>query len=137
MRRQKGQAIVEFALVLPLFFLFFWGMVYTGLLYKDYLTLSNIARESARAVSIQGMENSEAIRYEYAQRGTLSTNLYTWKGDEKSFKIESGTLPSSVKVTLTAELNGEFPGVGVMDFLGIPLKDKYESIYSMYQEPSS
>ena len=26
MRRQKGQAVVEFALVLPLFFLFFWGM---------------------------------------------------------------------------------------------------------------
>ncbi len=44
MRRQKGQAIVEFALVLPLFFLFSWGMIYIGLLYSDYLTLANWAR---------------------------------------------------------------------------------------------
>ena len=112
-------------------------MIYTGLLYKDYLTLSNIARESARAVSIQGLENSGAIRREYAQRVALSTSLYTWEGDEKSFRIESGPIPSSVMVTLTAELNGEFPGVGIMDFLGIPLKNEYQIVYSMYQEPSS
>ena len=135
MRKQKGQAVVEFALVLPLFFMFFWGFVYTGLLYSDYLTLSNLARESARSASIQGTEHYEEIRSACA-RQTFLTNLYTWTGDEASFKIENGD-NSSVKVTLTANLNTKFPGVGIMDYLGMSLPRNYQIIYSMYKEASS
>lgn len=135
MRKQKGQAVVEFALVLPLFFMLFWGIVYTGLLYSDYLTLSNLARESARSASIQGTEHYEAIRTAGAQQ-TLMTNLYTWNGSEENFKIEDGD-GSSVKVILTANLNRNFPGVGIMDFLGMSLPSDYQIVYSMYKEASS
>ena len=135
MRKQKGQAVVEFALVLPLFFMFFWGIVYTGLLYSDYLTLSNLARESARAASIQGAEHYEEIRTGDSGQKLL-TDLYHWNGDESSFKIENGA-NTSVKVTLTANLNRSFPGVGIMDFLGMSLPEKYTIVYSMYKEASS
>ncbi len=134
MKRQKGQAIVEFALVLPLFFMFLWGIIYTGLLYRDYLTLSNLARESARAASIQGPTYYESIRTTNKnQVQNFMTKLYTWNGDSDSFKIENyGS--DSVKVILKAQLNTSFPGVGIMDFLGMPLPETYEIVYTMYKE---
>jgi len=46
--RQRGQALVEFALILPVFFLVVAGMIDFGLgIYSD-LTLVNAAREGAR-----------------------------------------------------------------------------------------
>jgi len=137
LRRQKGQAIVEFALVLPLFFLFFWGMIYIGLLYSDYLTLSNWARESARYASIEGAGAAVTEFQREARSPALLTNLYQWKG-ASSFAIAGGDDSStSVSVTVTVDLNHSFPGVGVMDFVGAPLPEQYKIFYSMHKEPSS
>lgn len=139
MRRQKGQAVVEFALVLPLFFMLFWGIVYTGLLYKDYLTLSNFARESARVASIQGATACYHIMREETPAPNLSTSLYHWNvNDNANFQIEAGE--SIVTVKLKATLNTDFPGVGIMDYLGMSLPGNYQIEYSMYEEyqgPSS
>jgi len=139
MRKQKGQAVVEFALVLPFFFMLFWGIVYTGLLYKDYLTLSNFARESARTASIQGAAACYHIMRNEIPAPNLSTSLYNWDVNNNSdFQIE--TVDSVVTVKLKAKLNPNFPGVGIMDYLGMSLPGKYEIEYSMYeeyQEPSS
>ena len=57
MKGHKGQSVVEFALVLPLFLFIMFGVIYTGMMFHDYATLSNIARSSAReaAVSCDGM----------------------------------------------------------------------------------
>ncbi len=139
MRKQKGQAVVEFALVLPFFFMLFWGIVYTGLLYKDYLTLSNFARESARTASIQGTAACYHIMRNEIPAPDLSTSLYQWDVNKNSdFLIEAGD--SVVTVTLKANLNKDFPGVGIMDYLGMSLPRDYKIEYSMYeeyQEPSS
>ena len=132
MRKQKGQAIVEFALVFPLMLLFLWGILYGGLLFKDYLTLSNLARDSARTASIQGAAQYDAIRAQGAQQ-TILTDLYTWNGDASSFQIADGA-NNSVQVTLTTTLNTNFPGVGLLDFLGIPLPENYRIVYSMHKE---
>lgn len=132
MRKQKGQAIVEFALVFPLMLLFLWGILYGGLLFKDYLTLSNLARDSARTASIQGAAQYDTIRTNGANQ-TIMTNLYTWNGDANSFQIADGA-NNSVQVTLTTTLNTNFPGVGLLDFLGIPLPENYRIVYSMHKE---
>ena len=130
MRKQRGQAIVEFALVLPFFLMLCFGIIFAGLLFSDYLTLSNLARESARAASIQGNDHYDAIE----QAGTnqkLLTNLYSLN----NIMIEDGE-NSSVKVTLDVSRNS-FPGAGIVDYL---LPDNYTIVYSMYKEyqaPSS
>ena len=46
-RRQEGQSIVEFALVFPLFLMFVFGIIFFGVLFYDYIALSNVARDSA------------------------------------------------------------------------------------------
>ena len=127
--KQKGQAVVEFALVLPLFFMLFWGIIYTGLLYSYYRTLSNLARESARSASIQGVDAYSDIEKACLEQHLL-TNLYTLE----SAKVSPST--SSVQMTLETKLNPRFPGVGIMDFLGLSLPGKYEIVYTMYKETS-
>ncbi|HEY7023661.1 MAG TPA: TadE family protein [Candidatus Limnocylindrales bacterium] len=46
--RSPGQAIVEFALVVPVFLMIFFGTVDFGMAFNASLTISNAAREGAR-----------------------------------------------------------------------------------------
>jgi Flp pilus assembly protein TadG len=52
-RRSRGQSLVEFALVLPLFLLMIMGVVDAGRLVYMNSTLSNAAREGARTGSVE------------------------------------------------------------------------------------
>lgn len=127
MRRQKGQAVVEFALVLPFFLLLVLGIIFAGLLYSDYLTLSNLARESARAASIQGESSYGDIKQAAKDSKGLLTDLYSLE------EVNIETVDSSVKVTLTTKRQS-FPGAGFVKYM---LPDQYQIVYSMYKEPSS
>jgi Flp pilus assembly protein TadG len=49
LRNHKGQALVEFALVLPILILLIMGIVQFGLVINSYLTIQNASREAARA----------------------------------------------------------------------------------------
>jgi Flp pilus assembly protein TadG len=50
--RQKGQSLVEFAVVVPLFLLLLFGLIDFARLAFTYVSLSNGARELARSASI-------------------------------------------------------------------------------------
>ncbi len=47
-RRQRGQSLVEFALVLPIFLLVVMATVDFGWALRNYITVTNAAREGAR-----------------------------------------------------------------------------------------
>ncbi len=51
-RKNKGQSIVEAALVLPVILLLLTGIIDFGLLFNNYLIVSNASREGARAAAI-------------------------------------------------------------------------------------
>lgn len=51
--RQAGQSIVEFALVLPIFILFLFGLIDGGRLVYQHSVLSQAAREGARLASVE------------------------------------------------------------------------------------
>lgn len=48
LRGDKGQEVVEFALVLPLLFLLLFGIIDFGIIIFSYDTISNATREGAR-----------------------------------------------------------------------------------------
>lgn len=48
LKSEKGQAMVEFALVLPLLLILLCGIIDFGWLYYNQITLNNAAREGAR-----------------------------------------------------------------------------------------
>lgn len=53
-RKGRGQALAEFALVAPLFFLLLFGIIEAGRFIFYYETLSNATREGARYAIVNG-----------------------------------------------------------------------------------
>ena len=51
-RNDRGQSLVEFALVLPIFLLLIFGVVDAGRLVYTYNTISNAARDGARVAIV-------------------------------------------------------------------------------------
>lgn len=65
---QKGQSIVETALILPIIILILTGIIDFGLLFNNYLVITNVSREAARNAAV-GATDSEIL--------TLVTNMTT------------------------------------------------------------
>ena len=74
-RGDSGQALVEFAMVLPVFLLLFAGMSDFALLFKSYQTSLNAAREGARIAVLQGYDASS-----FAAPKTRAANYMTAGG---------------------------------------------------------
>ncbi len=115
MKKQKGQVIIEFALILPLFLLMIFGLIYSGMLFHDYSTVSNMARSAAReAAIIQGTDGYSTIKSYYLNQGQgLLTNLY--KTD--SFDIKRGKEDNNsneVYVNITMKRNFSFPLIDIV-----------------------
>ena len=62
-REQHGQALVEMALVIPLFILLLFGVIEMGRIGHAYITVSSAARAGARLATIGGtdLEIREAV----------------------------------------------------------------------------
>ena len=68
---QRGNALVEFALVLPLLLLIFAGIVDFGFLFQRYEVITNAAREGARIGVLPGYEVADVQQrvLDYVQAG--------------------------------------------------------------------
>jgi Flp pilus assembly protein TadG len=65
MKKENGQAMVEFALVLPILLLFFAGIIDFGWIFHNQLVANNASREAARYVAIHyyvDLNNDDAAR---------------------------------------------------------------------------
>lgn len=52
---ERGQAMVEFALVLPVLLLILFGIIQFGIAYNHYLTVTDAARVGARKAAVSRM----------------------------------------------------------------------------------
>jgi len=58
-RREDGQSIVEFALVLPVLLLILTGILKFGLMFNNYITLTDAVRNGARTLALgRGMQGN-------------------------------------------------------------------------------
>ena len=73
-RRSRGQALVEFALVAPMFFLLLFGIVEAGRFIFYYETLNNATREGARYAIVNGANSIAHRPTGPAAPGTTSTD---------------------------------------------------------------
>ena len=78
MKKSKGQSLVEFALVVPFFLFLVFAIIYGGMLFHDYSTLTGIARSAAReAAIVQGTDYSDIETFYLNQSRNTLTTLYT------------------------------------------------------------
>ena len=61
-RREGGQALVELALVLPIFLLLLLGIVQFGTVFRDYIALTDATRVGARQASVARSIQPESDR---------------------------------------------------------------------------
>lgn len=130
---QKGQAIVEFVMILPLFLLFLFGTVYVGMIFADYISMNDMARSCAREASYESSEKYKSICEKY-NPDDLPVGIYTWTNDD--FYISSEDNGTRVQVHIKATLN-ETKGSIVTIIQNITqIKDKFDINinYSMYKE---
>lgn len=140
MKFQRGQAMVEFAFILPLFIFLLFGIIYFGMAFSDYIALNNVARSSAREASISTeREPYPNIKKEYGQKD-LPTDLYELtKFDIKDISSPSNNKEKNVQVIIEAKLSSKEDSL-VQIFRNILGNDSLFDIhiqYTMYKEPSS
>jgi Flp pilus assembly protein TadG len=72
LRGESGQALAEFALVLPALMAILIGIIQFGAVFKDYLTLTDAVREGARkaAVSRNRVGRDAYVKSEVVQSGS-------------------------------------------------------------------
>jgi Flp pilus assembly protein TadG len=56
LREEKGQSLVEFALLIPLLILILMAIIEFGFMFNAYITISNASREGARLGSLGGSD---------------------------------------------------------------------------------
>lgn len=110
MMKQKAQSIVEFALVLPFFLMFIFGIFSVSGIFADYLYLSAVARNSAREASVVDMSGDYKSRYQNIIKSydglDLPLDIYDWDSQKKeNFNIIYDEENQNVLVTINAKMN--------------------------------
>lgn len=103
MKKSKGQSLVEFALILPLFLFLIFAIIYAGMLFHDYSALSSIARSAAReaaivtAVPSTGHYSDIETFYTTQTRNTLTT-LYKTQTVDVEHKTKNDEAYVTVRI---------------------------------------
>ena len=138
MNKKKGQALIEFALVLPFFLTMVFGIIYSGMLFYDYSTVSNIARSAARERAItktveedsSNGKSNEAIIKNYFDNGRFKYGLVTslYRPASDALKIDTSSNAPDIIVTVTMEIDSRSY---IMQMI---LPEKYSVVYHMRKD---
>ncbi|MBQ2903937.1 MAG: pilus assembly protein [Clostridia bacterium] len=105
-KSEDGQAMVEFALVLPVFLLILCGIIDFGWLFYNQLSLNNACREGARYAVVNTAEggSTQAIK---SHIENLTTNVFANDGVDISIEYTSQGDPTAgdIKVSLEADIS--------------------------------
>ena len=118
LKKKRGQAIVEFALILPVFILILLGIMEFGLVFHQYLVVTAASREGARVAALGGsdaetltMVNTSAVSINAGQLTTTITPANRVKGQTVSVQV---TNPVTIRAPLIAQIfpQNPFPVTG-------------------------
>jgi Flp pilus assembly protein TadG len=93
MKSQKGQAMVETALTIPLVLMILFGIADFGRIFHAYLTLDHAGREAARLASLQNTDSVIYTKIENSVVGLDKTKLIK--------SIAPANRPSGIDVTIS------------------------------------
>ena len=119
MEKQRGQTLVEFALVMPMIALFIFGMIYGALIFVDYMDFSNQARTIARQVAVMDEEKRSAEFDATLQEISKFASFYNVTRKVSLVTNEGETKPADVLVEIDfTRDNKDLPNV--LKWIGFP-----------------
>ena len=128
--KQKGQAVVEFAMIAPIFFLLVFGFIYLAMFFMDYTTLNNIARNETRKAIVNSIPDSTyVISTQNSNTKLMLLSSYYQFGSSEGIKCNLKTEAGTKTVTINAARKS-----GDLGFLNVVLPENYSVSYSMYGE---
>ena len=106
-KREDGQAMVEFALILPIFLLILCGIIDFGWLFYNQLSLNNACREGARYAVVNTAEdaNTQAI---INHIGNTTTTVFANDGVDIKIEYSSPNDPTAGDITVSMEAEISF-----------------------------
>jgi Flp pilus assembly protein TadG len=112
LRRQNGQAMVEFALILPILMMVLWGAIDFGRAFWTYQQVSAAASEGARRAAVSRADANRDNTVITATRDA-APNL---NADEMDVDVESDWDPGDeVTVTVTYPVEIDIIGMVILD----------------------
>src|SRR3972149_891752 len=87
LKKEKGAAAVEFALLLPVLVMLVFGIIYFGPVYNNYVAISHAARDGARLL---------AVKAKFDESGNIDSADGVFTDDRLVLNIENN-LPEYVK----------------------------------------
>lgn len=106
-KREKGQAMVEAALVIPLFILILCGILDFGWIFTNQLMINNCSREGARYAVVRSEESDMVAQV------TNHIRLVSSLGDPMDLSISVTTSSGDVNVTVDRDLPVLTPLAGI------------------------
>lgn len=139
---QRAQGIVEFAVVLPLFLLLSMGVIYFGMAFSDYLTMSNTVRSVAHEASLKSTDDDyKAVIRNGTSGVTLLSDIYVWQPDSTNgnnndfLSVTYDGTNHNVVVRAAARLNKDSSiANAVNNILGSSIGDAMSITYTMYTD---
>jgi Flp pilus assembly protein TadG len=96
-RSERGQSMTEFAMVLPILVVLLFGIIQFGILFNNYVTLTDASRAGARAAAVSRQAADPVANATAAVRSSASDLDQSKLGVD----VSSGWTPGS-QVTVTA-----------------------------------
>jgi len=109
-RNERGQTMVEFALVVPILCVVLFGILQFGALYNDYVTVTDAARVGARRAAVSRLASDPSAAAEAAARGAAAGLTQSKLNVAVSSTWKQG---DPVKVTVTYPYSLDLLGVVV------------------------
>jgi Flp pilus assembly protein TadG len=97
-RNEQGQAMTEFALVLPVLALILFAVIQFGIVFNNYVTLTDATRAGARKAAVSRDDPNRDVDVMAAVRSSASD----LDGSKLSVSPPSSTWDSGSDVTVTA-----------------------------------
>lgn len=104
-KKQKGQSLVELAIMLPILLIILLGIVDFGRVFYAYVTITNASREGARYGSLYPLSTDEIrSRVQQETAGTM-----TISNDDITVTSDAETITVAVQVNFQTLFFGNLP----------------------------
>ena len=123
-RSDKGQSIVEFAIVLPVLVLLVFGIAQFGIAFRNYISITDAARVGARAAAVKRTSNPCAAA-STAIQNTVSAGQ--WSQISSRITCVPGTnVGDQVSITINYPYSIGLPDLSVSGNLTANAKERME-----------
>lgn len=120
LRSERGQALAEFALILPLFLLLIAGILEFGRAWNIQQAVTDATREGARRAVLADGATESSVRTVISNRLQLA-HIDPAKIDTIEFSPAANWKQQGLSLTVTVRVDYDFPFVGALTGLG-PIK---------------